>query len=287
MHAERIEMLTPENHDRRAAGLTYVYPVVSRRAGGVSVGVNLNPNNQCNWRCIYCQVPNLKRGVSPRIDLTVLQHELDSFLRDVVEGPYLRENVPEEFRRLRDLAISGNGEPTSSTQFDQVVEVIARGMQTQQLIGKIPIRVITNGSFVDRESVRDGLRRLSGIGGEVWLKIDRVTEKLVRQVNDVSLDVSRLRHHVETSCVLCPTWIQTCVFAIDGEAPHAAEQDAFVQFFKEMLRDRVPIRGLYLYTIARPSMQPEAEHLAPLPKFWLDDLAKRVAALGLYVQVNI
>ncbi|MEQ1895487.1 MAG: radical SAM protein, partial [Planctomycetota bacterium] len=34
--------LGPENHDRAAAGLEYVYPVVSRRAGGVSLGINLN-----------------------------------------------------------------------------------------------------------------------------------------------------------------------------------------------------------------------------------------------------
>jgi wyosine [tRNA(Phe)-imidazoG37] synthetase (radical SAM superfamily) len=54
--------LTVADHDRGSAGLTYVYPVVSRRAGGVSVGINLNVNNACNWRCIYCQVPGLTRG---------------------------------------------------------------------------------------------------------------------------------------------------------------------------------------------------------------------------------
>ena len=54
-------MLKVTDHDRNAAGLRYVYPVVSRRAGGVSVGINLNPNNACNWRCVYCQVPRLVR----------------------------------------------------------------------------------------------------------------------------------------------------------------------------------------------------------------------------------
>jgi len=41
--------LTIHNHNRDSAGYAYVYPVVSRRAGGVSVGINLNPNNACNW----------------------------------------------------------------------------------------------------------------------------------------------------------------------------------------------------------------------------------------------
>ena len=46
--------LSTRNHDRDAAGMTYVYPVVSRRARGVSVGVNLNPNNACNSGFITC-----------------------------------------------------------------------------------------------------------------------------------------------------------------------------------------------------------------------------------------
>ena len=49
-------MLTTTDHDRGSAGLTYVYPVISRRSGGLSIGINLNPNNACNWRCIYCQL---------------------------------------------------------------------------------------------------------------------------------------------------------------------------------------------------------------------------------------
>ncbi len=57
--------LSPGNHDRDVAGLTYVYPVVSRRAGGVSVGINLSPDNACNWQCVYCQVPDLVRGKAP------------------------------------------------------------------------------------------------------------------------------------------------------------------------------------------------------------------------------
>ena len=57
--------LTVTDHSRDSAGMTYVYPVVSRRAGGVSVGINLNPNNACNWACVYCQVPDLARGTAP------------------------------------------------------------------------------------------------------------------------------------------------------------------------------------------------------------------------------
>jgi hypothetical protein len=70
--------LNVTEHNRDSAGLRYVYPVVSRRAGGVSVGINLNTNNACNWRCIYCQVPDLKLGMAPPVDLTLLEQELRS-----------------------------------------------------------------------------------------------------------------------------------------------------------------------------------------------------------------
>jgi hypothetical protein len=70
-------LLKTEDHSRDSAGMRYVYPVVSRRAGGVSIGINLNPNNACNWRCIYCQVPDLTRGGPPPVDLPLLDAELD------------------------------------------------------------------------------------------------------------------------------------------------------------------------------------------------------------------
>ena len=110
-------MLTTENHDRDLEGYKYVYPVISRRAGGLSVGINLNTNNACNWRCIYCQVPNLVRGAPPPVSLPDLNFELRSFLQKVLVGNYLREEVPEGMRRLNDIAFSGNGEPTSSPNF--------------------------------------------------------------------------------------------------------------------------------------------------------------------------
>ncbi len=87
-------LLKTEDHSRDSAGMRYVYPVISRRAGGVSVGINLNPNNACNWRCIYCQVPDLTRGGPPAIDLALLERELDGFLNDAIAGDFMATRVP-------------------------------------------------------------------------------------------------------------------------------------------------------------------------------------------------
>ena len=75
-------MLDVYNHQRDAANLTYIYPVLSRRAGGISVGINLNINRKCNWACVYCQVENLQRGNPESINLTLFQEELNYFLNE-------------------------------------------------------------------------------------------------------------------------------------------------------------------------------------------------------------
>ena len=94
--------------------MTYVYPVVSRRAGGVSDGVNLNPNHACNWACVYCQVPDLVRGSAPEIDLAQLEAELRALLGDILHGDFMQTRVPEGAQRLNVIALSVNGEPTSA-----------------------------------------------------------------------------------------------------------------------------------------------------------------------------
>ena len=169
--------LTVTDHDRDAAQRTYVYPVVSRRAGGVSVGINLNPNNACNWRCIYCQVPNLKRGAAPAIDLKQLEAELTAMLADILHGDFMQTRVPEGARRLNDIALSGNGEPTSAKEFADVVQLIGRVMKRFDLLGKIKLVLITNGSLNVRESVQAGLKRMAKLNGEVWYKLDSATRE--------------------------------------------------------------------------------------------------------------
>jgi len=169
-------MLTVNNHSRDSAGLTYVYPVISRRANGLSIGINLNPNNACNWRCIYCQVPDLSRGSAPEIDLHCLKKELRSLLVEVQQGDfYERFDVPESQQQIRDIAISGNGEPTSAQQFKAVIDVLENVLLEVELLGKLNIVVITNGSLVHQARVQSGLTRLAEIGGEVWFKLDRAT----------------------------------------------------------------------------------------------------------------
>ena len=257
--------LTPTNHNRDSAGMTYVYPVISRRAGGVSVGINLNPNNACNWACVYCQVPNLVRGTAPEIDLARLEAELRAMLTDILQGDFMQTRVPNGARRLNDIALSGNGEPTSAKAFPQTIELIGRVMADFDLIGRIKLVLITNGSLIDRPRVQDGLRKMAALNGEVWFKFDSATANGMRAINQTRMSPDKQFERLAGAARLCPTWLQTCVFALDGAPPSAAEQDAYLAVVRQLGRESIPLQGVLLYGLARPSMQPQASRLSTLP----------------------
>lgn len=274
--------LSITDHSRDSAGLRYVYPVVSRRAGGVSIGINLNPNNACNWRCIYCQVPDLTRGTAPPIDLVLLEQELIGFLHELQHGDFM-QRVPPEARRINDIALSGNGEPTSAQEFAEVIEVIAKHKPTD-----LKLVLITNGSLMQRENVQQGLRRMAHLNGEVWFKLDRASEAGMAQVNDTKLTMDKVRHNLATAVDCCPnTWLQTCWFALDGVAPSKQDEDDYLDLLASTIQADIKPQGVLLYGLARPSLQQEAPRLSALSSEVMERFSQRISALGLQVRLSV
>ena len=272
-------LLTTTDHSRDSAGLRYVYPVVSRRAGGVSIGINLNPNNACNWRCIYCQVPDLVRGSAPPIDLVLLEKELRGFLHELQHGDFL-QRVPPGARRLNDIALSGNGEPTSAQEFKDVIELIA-----QLKPADLKLVLITNGSLIQRKNVQQGLRRLAQLNGEVWFKLDRASEAGMALVNDTKTTLAAVRRNLVAAIACCPnTWLQTCWFALDGVPPGGQDEDDYVDFLAGLLHDGIRPQGVLLYGLARPSLQAEAPRLSAMPQAKMEQFAQRIRAIGVAVK---
>ena len=273
--------LSTTDHSRDSAGLRYVYPVVSRRAGGVSIGINLNTNNACNWRCIYCQVPELMRGTAPPIDLPLLEKELTGFLRELQQGDFM-QRVPAEARRINDIALSGNGEPTSAQEFAEVIELIAKYKPAD-----LKLVLITNGSLIQRDNVQQGLRRMAQLNGEVWFKLDRASAESMQRINDTKMTMDKVRQNLVTAIACCPnTWLQTCWFALDGVAPSTQDEDDYVNFLKGLLRGGIKLQGVLLYGLARPSLQPEAPRLTALSNDQMESFATRIRALGVDVRVT-
>ncbi len=282
------QYLNVADHNRDVSGLTYIYPVVSRRAGGVSIGINLNINNACNWRCLYCQVPNLTRGSPPPINLNLLENELRNFLDYILHGDFMERYVAEGDRKLQDIAFSGNGEPTSAKDFPEVLKIVEKllnefGLLDSSLGHQIKVRLITNGSLMDKAYVLESMHYLAKMNGEVWFKLDAGSSEGIAKINDVNITIPSIINRLKLCAQACPTFVQTCMVAIDGHLPTEDEIASYISLVEKVKND---IHGVHLYGLARPSMQAEAERLTRISPEWLNDVAVKIRSTGLQTFVS-
>src|SRR5207237_7228404 len=176
----RQPLLVHRDHRRTFEDNLYVYAVVSRRSKGVSIGVNLNPDKVCNFDCIYCQVDRRSQSETRFVETSALVDELRSTLDLVLSGriydtPKFR-NVPPGLRRLNDIAFSGDGEPTTYRNFDEIIAACAELKRRLALDG-VKMVLITNASMFHRPHVQRGLEILDQNNGEIWAKLEAGTEE--------------------------------------------------------------------------------------------------------------
>ena len=277
------QYLSIHDHSRELSGLKYIYSVISRRAGGLSIGVNLNVNNACNWQCIYCEIPNLTRGTPPPIELDVLEQELRFFLNEIIHGDYMEKNVSLEDRHLKDIAFSGNGEPTSAEEFPEVISIVKKLLEEFNLLHKIKIRLITNGSLMHQASVIKSVEMLKEMNGEIWFKVDAATEESIKTINQVNLKPHQILERLKNSANVCPTFVQTCIFSINGNGPSEKDINAYIELINEVKSN---IQGVHLYGLARPSLQPQAKNLGRIDEEVLQDIAKGLRSLNITTTVS-
>ena len=264
-----------EAHPRSFESNRYVYPVLSRRAGGISIGVNLNPDKGCNFKCVYCQVDRSEPGERRPIDIERLTEELDHMLDLVTSGRIYREtkfrDTPEPLRRLNDVALSGDGEPTMCPKFDEVVSacVAARGRRPE----RVKLVLLTNASMFHHDRVRRGLAVLTAAGGEIWAKLDAGTEAYFHEVAHSAVPWRRILDNLAEAARRQPIVIQSLFMRIHGEPPPPAERDAYCDLLDEILARGGRIKLVQIHTIARP---PAQSRVAALSDAELDTLARHV-----------
>ena len=275
-----IDILTITNHDRDIFKGKYVYPVVSRRAGGLSLGINLNTNNACNWQCIYCEVPNLVRGKPETIDLYELENELDYWLDQIVNKSFLSQYTKSK-TEFKDIAFSGNGEPTASKQFKDVISILIKKIDEYKL-DRIIIRLITNGSYMAKPETQEALSLLSNLKREIWFKIDQTNKDGVKIINQVSLSISSVKKNLEAAIKSNPTVIQTCLFKLNEELPSLQSLEDYIKFM-EPYKDK--IKGIHLYSLARKSEQTNEHKLTRLTVSELKVIADKIKVLNIPIQI--
>jgi hypothetical protein len=277
------------DHGRSWRDNSYVYPVISRRAGGLSIGINLNPDKACNFDCVYCQVDRTVPPVVRQVDPERLRIELERMLAVVLSGEFWKDpqfaHVPESHRRLVDMAFSGDGEPTTSPQFGYAVQ-LAAGLRRELGLTDTKLVLITDAAYLHKPAVRETLAVMDANNGEIWAKLDAGTEEYYRLINrpnvplqvilDNILDAARVRPIVIQSLWMnCPPPPAGGTLAAP-EPPPAAEIDAFAGRLRDIIAAGGRIRLVQIYTIARRTAEP---FVTPLDQCVLEAIADRVRAV--------
>jgi wyosine [tRNA(Phe)-imidazoG37] synthetase (radical SAM superfamily) len=279
--------LTTSQHDRDIAGLKYIYPVMSRRAGGLSIGINFNPNNACNWRCIYCQVPDLKAGNAPEMDFSLLKTELRFFLDYVLNGDfYTQYNVVAEQQTIKDIAISGNGEPTSLKDFARAIQTIGDIANEFGVFSTSHFVLISNGSLLHQATVQAGLVALNHFHGELWFKLDSASEVGRKLINNTGQSQQKLLQNLAIASRLCQTKLQTCMLHYQQRVWTSAEKQAYLHLLSTFPEQHISIKEILLYSIARESYQAEAAELQKVDFIEMSAFADEIRALGYAVSVS-
>ena len=265
------------DHRRIWQDFQYAYPVISRRSKGVSLGVNLNPDKACNFDCVYCEVDRTTPGPRSDVDLAQLEREMATLLDLTVNGTLFRtspfDSARPDQRRLNDIAFSGDGEPTTAPEFAGAVDCIAR-LKRARGLDQVKLVLITDSTRLQAPDVVRGLDLMMANQGEIWAKLDAGSEAYYREVNRSKVPFARILDNLAATARRWPITIQTLFLEWRGQGPGAQEVAAYVDRLRGVLAHG-RIEAIQLYTVARPTPEPEAR---PLRAAQMDALARQVRA---------
>ncbi|MBI1368975.1 MAG: radical SAM protein [Planctomycetes bacterium] len=265
-------------HPRKWREFSYVYPVISRRSGGLSIGVNLNIDKVCNWDCVYCQVD---RSVPPPrmdVDLDALMSELDWLVGYAASGAIWDDvqfaDVPADLRRINDIAFSGDGEPTTYPRFDEACEQAA-AIKARHHLDAVKLIVLSNMTMAHRPAVQRGFAVLDQNNGEIWAKLEAGTQAYYELVDRSAVKLDRIVSNILDAGRLRPIVIQSMFMKLRGEPIPDAEFNTYLDRLAHLVAHGCQIKLVQLYTIARQTAE---SYATPLSDAQLDALAARLHA---------
>jgi wyosine [tRNA(Phe)-imidazoG37] synthetase (radical SAM superfamily) len=271
--------LDHQDHRRELDANRYVYAVVSRRARGLSIGVNLNPDKACNFDCPYCQVDRTTPGGPSRIEVPGLVAELEDLLRRAsgdlwTTTPF--DTVVPEMRRVADVAFAGDGEPTTPPEFPAAARAAREARD--HLAPGVPLRLLTNATLLHKDRVRAALAEFD----ELWCKLDAGTETYFHVVDGTRLPFRRILDNLLLVARERPIVVQSLFLALAGAGPDDVEVAAWVARMREIVDQGGRIDHVQVYTVARAPSDPRC---APLGAARLEAIAAKAREAGLAAAV--
>ena len=272
---------TAYGYPRNFLGNRFVYVVVSPRARGLSIGINFNPDKQCNFDCVYCEVDRQIPGTDREIDVDVMAHELTETLQATVNGGLkevaLYRNLPEDLLHLRHVTLSGDGEPTLSPLFAEVVQAVAH----VRALGRFPffkIVLVTNASGLDLPDVQEGLKLLTRTD-EIWAKLDVGTQSWMDTINQSKVPLERILSNILLVARTRPVIIQSMFPSLDNAEPPVAEVEQYALRLRELKEAGAQISLVQIYSANRPTHNPRCRHLSLRTLSQIAQTVRRVSGL--------
>jgi wyosine [tRNA(Phe)-imidazoG37] synthetase (radical SAM superfamily) len=263
----------------------FVYAVISQRARGLSIGVNLNPDKRCDFDCVYCEVNRDEPGLEPRVDVPIMSAELEGLLTKVQNQEHHAvewfRHLPLELLNLKEVALSGDGEPTLCPNFYEVTrEVVCIRSKGSYPFFKIVL--ITNTAGLDLPNVARGLELLSP-KDEIWVKLEAGTQEYMDKINRPGIPLWKVLANILAVARSRPVIIQSLFPLVDDAGPPREEIEQYVKRLGELAAEGAQISMVQVYSAHRPSHRPNCKHL-PLKE--LSYIARRVReATGLRAEV--
>lgn len=264
------------SHPRKYRTNRFVYPVLSRRSKGISIGLNLNPDKVCNFDCIYCQVDRRSEAETKFVETDQLLAELDDILELVTSGALYEDEpfsgVPESKRRLNDIAFSGDGEPSTYRNFDAIVEAVAE-VKRKHGLDETKLVLITNASMFHRPVVQRALEILDRNNGEIWAKLDAGTEAYFQLIDRTKIPLKQVLANITEAARIRPLVIQSLFMKVNGEPPDEAEIDAYCERLNDVLAAGGQLKLVQVYTVARA---PAESYVSSLEDAEVDAIGRTV-----------
>lgn len=285
------------DHRRQLLRNRYVYAVVSRRAKGLSIGINLNVDKVCNFDCPYCQVnrsvpltETQKLVQKQGVDVLRVQTELVHLFSLLASGelwaiaPF--NTAASEMQVLRDVSISGDGEPTACPELLQVIGAIGEQLEAYGLHNQgVDFNLFTNATLFHKPAVQSALEALWSSGGRVWAKLDAGTQSWFERVDGTKLSLEKVTENITWAAQQHSIVLQCMFHRFGDEAPSDAEIEAWVARVKGIVDAGGQVDWVQIYTTAR---KPSDDTVLPLDRDFLQGVADSLTnALGVDSGVQI
>ena len=170
--------------------------------------------------------------MAPRVrvvDVDRLREELALMISAAQDGSLFDDpqfaDVPVELREIRDLAFSGDGEPTTCKHFKRCVEIVAE-LKSQADLPETKIVLITDACYLTKPDVEAALVVIDQNNGQIWAKLDAGTEAYFQRVNRPNFKLQHVIDNITAAASVRPVVIQSLFMQLDGEGPDDAELSA-------------------------------------------------------------